>query len=423
LAEGLADSYPETQLADYEFGRVSQIPPPPVLVQLRSTGAPHVPWTRRGVKEWKLLRMCYTSEACGIRDSSRAAANARGNDKCGGWHTIALLVARQKPLHWRRESDTTDGGADTYGGRDNRLKLQRKKIIAIGAGAITIVAIVLSFAAGYLGLGWQWLRPAGELLLLAELVGLIVLERHQLFEPVSEKVGGIESRVEEIHSMVRRVTEQFGASGQCTLYPSAHELLGALAKVSSQALLRDQEAPQILRSARLLGHYTAVLVQNDPEFSRNLQSWIEAIRAYEVLPGSRADSRSRWWSSRSINAVCDLESFDFFSQFLRTSAERGVMNYEAKLLVRPRVESVISPALITDRDCVLVFDDRGAALRWGLHLQGRQYVTLFAQWFDDLWATIPDGYLVYSRNGLNQKALDRIKMELEAGEAARDGQG
>jgi hypothetical protein len=31
------------------------------------------------------------------------------------------------------------------------------------------------------------MRPAGELILLAELVGLIVLERHQLFEPVSDR--------------------------------------------------------------------------------------------------------------------------------------------------------------------------------------------------------------------------------------------
>jgi hypothetical protein len=41
-----------------------------------------------------------------------------------------------------------------------------------------IAAIVLAFASGYLGLPWLWLRPAAELLLLAELVGLIVLERH-----------------------------------------------------------------------------------------------------------------------------------------------------------------------------------------------------------------------------------------------------
>ena len=74
------------------------------------------------------------------------------------------------------------------------MKLQRNRIIALAAGIITVTAIVLSFASGYLGLGWQRLRPAAELLLLAELVGLIVLERHQLFEPVHEAVGEMRGR-------------------------------------------------------------------------------------------------------------------------------------------------------------------------------------------------------------------------------------
>ncbi len=46
------------------------------------------------------------------------------------------------------------------------------------------------------------MRPAAELLLLAELVGLVVLERHQLFEPVHENVGAMRTRVEEIHAIV-----------------------------------------------------------------------------------------------------------------------------------------------------------------------------------------------------------------------------
>ena len=35
---------------------------------------------------------------------------------------------------------------------------------------------------------------AGELLFLAELVGLIVLERHRLSEPISEKVRGMDAQ-------------------------------------------------------------------------------------------------------------------------------------------------------------------------------------------------------------------------------------
>jgi len=44
---------------------------------------------------------------------------------------------------------------------------------------------------------------------------------------------------------------------------------------------------------------------------------------------------------------------------------------------------------------------------------------LIARWLDDLWASIPDTHLIYSRNGLNQKALDLIRTEFEAAEQAR----
>jgi hypothetical protein len=60
------------------------------------------------------------------------------------------------------------------------MTARRNRIITIVAGVTTVVAIVLALASGYLGLTWLWLRPAAELLLLGELVGLIVLERHQL---------------------------------------------------------------------------------------------------------------------------------------------------------------------------------------------------------------------------------------------------
>jgi hypothetical protein len=57
-------------------------------------------------------------------------------------------------------------------------------------------------------------------------------------------------------------------------------------------------------------------------------------------------------------------------------------------------------------------------LRWGVLFQGPQYLVLFQRWFDDLWASIPDSYLVYSRDGFNENAIDRIRKELEAPESA-----
>ena len=73
--------------------------------------------------------------------------------------------------------------------------------------------IVLAFAAEYLELSWKWLRPAAELLL-AELVGLIMLERHQLFEPISEKLTGMEARIAEMQATLDQMNERMTAAGQ-----------------------------------------------------------------------------------------------------------------------------------------------------------------------------------------------------------------
>jgi len=58
----------------------------------------------------------------------------------------------------------------------------------------------------------------------------------------------------------------------------------------------------------------------------------------------------------------------------------------------------------------------------GLLLRGEQYVAAFAHWYDDLWASISDMGLVYSRNGIDEKAMDRIRKELEAGASITERQ-
>jgi hypothetical protein len=118
----------------------------------------------------------------------------------------------------------------------------RSRIIAIAAGALTVTAIVLAFASTYLGVGWLWLRPAAELLLLAELVGLVVLERRQLFEPVHEKVSGLETHVENMRATLNSIHEKMGESGQVTVYLSPPEVMRTLARVTREALARGHEA-------------------------------------------------------------------------------------------------------------------------------------------------------------------------------------
>ena len=209
---------------------------------------------------------------------------------------------------------------------------RRNRMIANIAGAITVIAIVLGFASEFLGLPWHWMRPAAELLLLAELVGLVVLERHQLFEPVHEKVGGIETRVEEIHAMM---TETVRSSGQVTACASTPEVYRTAGRVLREGLARDQQAPKILRIARLAGR---ILTPEDPGVVAGLfrGEVIDAIVAYLVTPASPPDARARRWSVRWLAAFADLQNFDVIvEQFLRPKLVGKPSNFEFKVLVRP----------------------------------------------------------------------------------------
>lgn len=137
---------------------------------------------------------------------------------------------------------------------------RRNRIIAIAAGTITVVAIVLVFASGYLGQQWLWLRPAGELLLLAELVGLIVLERHQLFEPVSEKVATMETGIEELRSMLARMDQKMDPAGQLTVTVGVRETARLRARLFMDAVSRDHDGPEVMRNASLSG----IVLGQDP---------------------------------------------------------------------------------------------------------------------------------------------------------------
>jgi hypothetical protein len=297
------------------------------------------------------------------------------------------------------------------------VSAKRNRIIAIVAGAITITAIVVAFAGEYFDLPWKWLRPGVELLLLAELVGLVVLERHQLFEPVHDTVGGIHRRVEEIHALI---AENVRTSGQVTVCTSTPDMFQTMTRVLREALARDQEAPQILRIARLAGVQARLSsLEDDPDLAAEWRGWINALSAYLVTPGSPPDGRARRWSVRNIQAYVTLDNFDRSLELLRPILEQKPLNFDYKILVRPQAEAMLSPGLITDHDVLTTFDD-AAAFRWGVWFQGPQYLPLFARWFDELWASIPESYLVYSRNGFNQSAIDRIRNELEPADAAHD---
>jgi hypothetical protein len=293
---------------------------------------------------------------------------------------------------------------------------RRNRIIAIAAGAITVTAIVVGFASDFLGLPWHWMRPAAELLLLGELVGLVVLERHQLFEPVHHKVDAMHTSIGEIHALI---TENARNSGRVTACTSTPEIFRTLARVTREALARDQQAPQILCIARLAG--VPLITALDVDLAAEFREYVNALSAYFVTPGSPPDARAQRWSVRFMFSFVTLDNFDSFLEHqVRPNLVNKPSNVEYKVLVRPRIEAMLSPGLITDRDIVSSFDSTAGFYQWAFWFQGPQYRALMERWFDDLWANIPETYVIYSRNGFNQSAIDRIRKELEAVEAADD---
>ncbi len=86
---------------------------------------------------------------------------------------------------------------------------------------------------------------------IAELVGLVVLERHQLFEPVHAKVSGMETRIDRFDTTMSTLAETLGAWDQVTVCASPPEALRALTRIKREALAREHETP----GSVLIGHY------------------------------------------------------------------------------------------------------------------------------------------------------------------------
>jgi len=129
----------------------------------------------------------------------------------------------------------------------------------------------------------------------------------------------------------------------------------------------------------------------DPKLTADFELWVKGFNAGILSTGDRADSRNCLWSFRFIFAVASIESLNrLVEKDLAPVAERKAINVEMKYFTRVSAEAALSPMLVTDREAILAFDDPTAHFRWGIQFQGRKTSTLFAQWYDELWATIPD---------------------------------
>jgi len=285
---------------------------------------------------------------------------------------------------------------------------RRNRIIAITASAITVIAIVFAFASDYLGFGWKWMRPAAELLLLAELVGLIVLERHQLFEPVHDDVAEMKRRLALMDHTLSVLVERVDTSGRVAICATTPEVVRSLERITRAALAREYDGPQVLRASGLSGQ---LIARDSREGASEVADLMSAVAAYFIFPGSPPGSRGRRWSVRMLFAVAGEETFEAALKLFAPIIDQSVLNLELKLFTQAKIVSMLSPGTITDREAVLVFDDSVAALRWGLLVEDRESVALLARWFDEAWRAVPDSYLVYSRTGFHPEAVDRIRQD------------
>ena len=213
-----------------------------------------------------------------------------------------------------------------------------------------------------MGVEWKWLKPVVEMLVLAELLGVVVLERRQLFEPIHETVEAIQSRTEDLYRAL-------DASTHATLYANLGELIRALTRATREALARDHDAPQILRSARLASCYT--VIGRDRQLLREVRDWINAVAEYCLRNDTHLDSRNCDWKVQIVLAVPNVNVLDEeICQILRITEECKPLNEEVKLLVRQQVQAALSPTLIIDRETTISFDNGTAAFQWGVAFQG-----------------------------------------------------
>lgn len=204
-----------------------------------------------------------------------------------------------------------------------------------------------------------------------------------------------------------------------SFFANPSQTVRAIEQALHEALAREQEAPQILRWARLADYPR---LHDNPELGTELREMLKAIMAFQLLPGGLPNAKTRLWTTRNILTFTNLVGFDhWLAHTLPFFVEHKPLNAETKLLikVRSRAEAILTPNLVTDRDVVVSLDDDSANNRWGVRFRSPQYVAVFARWFDELWASIPEAYLIQSRSGVDERALKRIREELEATERNR----
>ncbi|MGH7865063.1 MAG: hypothetical protein ACREQB_08740 [Candidatus Binataceae bacterium] len=278
---------------------------------------------------------------------------------------------------------------------------------------VAIVAIVAHFGAETLHL--PWLRETALLVILAEILAFVALERYQVFEPMQETVQDVQAQL----SQFQKFREELAASGHVTVQPSPHEHLREAARALRESSSADPGGAHIIRHTAfgLRWHHVSAASAEDSEEAKARGEYLDAFGAFFLAPGST--SMSPWvhrWSVRFLFAVGDIESYQ--AMLLETGpvgmfARRALHNGVIKLMVT-NSSAALSPLIIGERDVFLKFEDPSSPLvHWSIRFRGPQYAALFSRWFDELWQ-LPEAYTVYARDGINQQGLEQVRQKLAA---------
>jgi len=305
---------------------------------------------------------------------------------------------------------------------------KRSRVIAIAMGVVAVLAVVGHFGAERLEM--PWLRQAAEVVILAEILGFIVIERFELFEPVHESILDLHGSIRAIEGRMAQL-EQLGrslaASGEVSPQPTTADMYRTAARALREALSSDPKGPQILRTARLVGRWRPPADQHyNPHDLEAVREFVSAVQAYEVAPGSAsANPWTHLWSKRVLLAVSDLASFEALSLRLPSGqasprrdfaivSDEKVLNVTVKILVHSQAQAALSPLVIVgEREAVVSFEDPSLPYpHWGISFRGDRYASLFARWFDEIWQS-PDAFTVYSRDGAHPEELRKIRHQLE----------
>jgi hypothetical protein len=300
---------------------------------------------------------------------------------------------------------------DRTGGR------RRARTIGIVMAVIAVAAILVHFGAEALHV--PALREVALLVILAEILVFVALERYQVFEPMNETM-------EELRGEMKQLTElrrQLGEGGYTFTASDAPATWKGLGDLLQEALGRRPERPQVLRVTLLHGTLAELTMSHSESDQQWRDTIINPLRGFIDYAENRA--RTPWvtsWTLRYLFAAADEAAVDRLRDWATMALGRRPANVTIKLLPRHAPQAALSPVVVGDYGVGLGIEDNSYPYpHFGVMFRGPQYAALFARWFDELWEDA-HAVAVYAHGRLDERAIELVRRKVgELGRAAGNG--